>query len=49
MKANSLSISIPVGTKGVFTCNKNCPYCVSKMGKLFTIAETKRRLKKLGY
>lgn len=37
MKANSLSISIPVGTKGVFTCNKNCPYCVSKMTGLNTV------------
>lgn len=31
MKANSMSITIPVGNNGEFKCNKNCPYCVSKM------------------
>lgn len=31
MKANSLSISIPVGKTEKFICNKHCPYCISKM------------------
>lgn len=31
MRANSLSISIPVGRGGKFVCNKHCPYCISKM------------------
>lgn len=31
MKANSMSIAIPVGKNGEFLCNKDCPYCVSKM------------------
>lgn len=31
MKANSMSICIPSIVEGDFFCNKNCPYCVSKM------------------
>lgn len=31
MKASSLSVCIPVGDKDGFFCNKNCPYCISKM------------------
>lgn len=31
MKANSMSICIPSLIDDVFFCNKNCPYCVSKM------------------
>lgn len=31
MKANTLSVSIPVGNGKKLVCNKRCPYCVSKM------------------
>lgn len=31
MKANNLSICVPSLRDDIFSCNKNCPYCVSKM------------------
>ena len=31
MKANSMSICIPSLRDDIFFCNKNCPYCVSRM------------------
>lgn len=31
MKANSISICIPSLNGNFFYCNKNCPYCISKM------------------
>lgn len=31
MRASSLSISVPSPDSEKFSCNKNCPYCISKM------------------
>lgn len=43
MKANSLSVCIPLPenlrNKNKFSCNKNCPYCVSKMTGMSRVDE----------